>query len=90
MTGLLPDGRPHTHQGEGDTRRHATVSQEPGPPSPTNRGHVPELSANYRGHAVHHEPGPHTVRRRPVRAKCVHRRRRPSRSEERKGLWPAL
>ena len=44
--------------------RIATVSQEPGPLSTTYRGRVPKVSANYRGHAVHHEPGPHRSARR--------------------------
>ena len=38
------------------------VAQLPGPASHTYRGHVPELSPTYRGHDVHHEPGPHTAR----------------------------
>ena len=41
-----------------DPRR---VSQLPGPLSPRYRGRVPKLSASYRGHGVHHEPGPHTA-----------------------------
>ena len=40
--------------------RTPSVSQLPGPLSPRNRGRVPELSASYRGHDVHYEPGPHT------------------------------
>ena len=35
------------------------VNQEPGPLSPTTRDRVPEVSPTYRGHDVHHEPGPH-------------------------------
>ena len=39
----------------------SSVSQEPGPLSPSYRGRVPRVSASYRGHAVHHEPGPHIL-----------------------------
>ena len=44
---------------------HPTVTQLPGPLSPSNRGRVRELSTRNRGHSgrrVNHEPGPHTNR----------------------------
>ena len=59
-----PDLRARTTHSEegGNARRRWTssVSQEPGPLSPRYRGRVPKLSPSYRGHDVHHEPGPHT------------------------------
>jgi len=45
------------------------VRQVPGSVSPRYRGRVPRVSASYRGHGVHHEPGPH----RRVQAVCDQR-----------------